>query len=88
MRPIFLKRWPSAIAVISIVPGSSPKQFRWNERQYIVERAWGPERIETGWWREADVRRDYYLVQTHSGERFWLFRNLADESWHLHGVFG
>jgi protein ImuB len=86
-RPAILKQRPPAIAVISIVPGGSPKQFRWNERQYMVERCWGPERIETGWWRGPDVRRDYYLVETAAGERFWMFRDLVEDSWHLHGVF-
>ena len=46
---------------------------------------WGPERIETGWWRGASVRRDYYRVQTEESLRFWLFRNLADDRWYLHG---
>jgi protein ImuB len=52
-----------------------------------VSHVWGPERIETGWWRGADIRRDYFLVETTAGERFWLFRSLADNTWFLHGVF-
>jgi len=86
-RPAFLKRQPPMIAVISIAPEGAPRQFVWNERRYTVERSWGPERIETGWWREADVRRDYYLVETTTGERFWMFRDLRDQSWRLHGAF-
>jgi protein ImuB len=36
----------------------------------------GPERIESGWWdlAEADVRRDYYVVETDSGRRAWAYR--------------
>ncbi|HCJ30796.1 MAG TPA: DNA repair nucleotidyltransferase [Pseudomonas sp.] len=34
----------------------------------------GPERIESGWWDGSDVRRDYYRVETRSGQRGWAFR--------------
>jgi protein ImuB len=33
------------------------------------------------------VRRDYYLVETTAGRRFWLFRALEDGRWFLHGAF-
>lgn len=32
----------------------------------------GPERIESGWWDGADVRRDYYLVRTAPASRAGL----------------
>jgi protein ImuB len=49
----------------------------------------GPERIESGWWDGAAVRRDYYLAQAASGARFWVYRELeAPEGWFLHGLFG
>ncbi|SRR5690625_3061394 len=34
----------------------------------------GPERIESGWWDGRDIRRDYYVVETRSGQRGWAFR--------------
>lgn len=38
----------------------------------------GPaERIESGWWDGADVRRDYYRIETRDGLRGWAFRDLA-----------
>ena len=43
--------------------------------------------VETGWWRGADVRRDYYMAETTDGERFWLFRDLAAGGWFVHGSF-
>ncbi|WP_312407964.1 Y-family DNA polymerase [Pseudomonas rhodesiae] len=48
----------------------------------------GPERIESGWWDGADIRRDYYLVQTRTGQRGWAFRNVgqSDGLW-LQGWF-
>lgn len=86
-RPAELKAEPVAVAVLSVYPGGSPRRIAWGDRDFRVERAWGPERIETGWWRGADMRRDYYVVETAGGERFWVFRDLANGSWFLHGVF-
>ena len=56
-----------------------------SERFYT--QTWGPERIETGWWRGRPASRDYYRVETSAGRRFWIFRRLHDDRWFLHGVF-
>jgi len=42
-----------------------------------VVKAHGPERIETAWWRGPTVRRDYYVVETVAGGRYWIFRRLG-----------
>lgn len=42
-----------------------------------VVKAHGPERIETAWWRGPTVRRDYYIVETVAGGRYWIFRRLG-----------
>jgi protein ImuB len=55
--------------------------------EYRVTSSCGPERIETGWWRGQDVRRDYYAVATQAGSRFWIFRRREDSRWFLHGCF-
>jgi protein ImuB len=34
----------------------------------------GPERLESGWWDDAGVRRDYYVVDTGDGQRAWVYR--------------
>ncbi|NTV09670.1 MAG: DNA polymerase Y family protein, partial [Zoogloea sp.] len=48
----------------------------------------GPERIESGWWDGAEVRRDYYVARDAEGALLWVFRPLdAPENWHLHGYF-
>lgn len=86
-RPPSLKHHPPTIGVAALFPGGSPRGFRWDGREYGVAHSWGPERVETGWWRGRDVRRDYYIVETAAGERFWIYRNLADGTWFLHGVF-
>jgi len=38
----------------------------------------GPERIESGWWDGGDVRRDYYLIETRSGQRGWAYRSVGE----------
>ncbi|MCQ2996345.1 DNA polymerase Y family protein [Pseudomonas syringae] len=48
----------------------------------------GPERIESGWWDGGDVRRDYFLVETRSGQRGWAYRPVgAQGDLLLHGWF-
>ncbi|MCQ4295037.1 DNA polymerase Y family protein [Pseudomonas stutzeri] len=45
-------------------------------------------RIESGWWDGGDIRRDYYLVETRTGQRGWAFRRLDSEGpLLLHGWF-
>jgi protein ImuB len=50
----------------------------------------GPERLESGWWDEGDVRRDYYVVETARGQRGWAFRpaGVREGGWMLQGWFG
>ena len=38
----------------------------------------GPERIESGWWDGGDVRRDYYLIETRSGQRAWAYQTVGE----------
>ena len=52
-----------------------------------VIRSWGPERIETGWWRGLSVCRDYWRVETESSQHFWVYRDLRSGQWFLHGEF-
>jgi protein ImuB len=49
----------------------------------------GPERIETGWWDQREIARDYYVALDASGVRLWVFRDcVGDRGWFLQGVFG
>lgn len=56
--------------------------------EHGVQILMGPERIESGWWDGADVRRDYYLVQTRAGQQGWAYRTVGqgDGLW-LQGWF-
>ena len=45
----------------------------------------GPERIQTGWWRESRCR-DYYVARHQNGASCWVFVD-AEQRWYLHGYF-
>ena len=53
-----------------------------------LELSSGPERIESGWWDERDVGRDYYTAVSAQGQRLWVYKDLESRDWHLHGLFG
>jgi protein ImuB len=92
-RPLPLE--PLRAGMIAVVPDGPPVRFRLGGVVHTVAAAHGPERIETAWWRGPTVRRDYYVVETESGARFWLFRRLGSRAargarstnWYVHGVF-
>jgi protein ImuB len=49
----------------------------------------GPERIESGWWDQADAERDYYVARDKRGSLVWIYHESAEpRRWFLHGVFG
>lgn len=45
------------------------------------------ERIESGWWDENDVRRDYHRVLDQQGRWVWAFRNRQTGQWFIHGYW-
>jgi protein ImuB len=75
------------VKLVSIVPDGPPISLWIDDQEERIAHRWGPERIETGWWRGRSARRDYYRVETQSGRRLWLFRRLTDGRWFLHGKF-
>jgi protein ImuB len=86
-RPLSLFSSPRALEVMSVAPDGPPVWFGLaGEKHEVVGQA-GPERIEAGWWRGKTVRRDYWRVVTASGQRFWVFRQLENGRWFLHGEF-
>jgi protein ImuB len=80
-----LEPQPIPLAALAVTPEGPPARFRLRGRQHEIVGSWGPERIQTGWWRGEHIRRDYYRVETAGGQRFWLFR--SRDRWFLHGVF-
>jgi len=98
-RPSRLFVRPEALhGVVALLPDHPPRRFRWRGQAYRVVAGDGPERIHGEWWRRAGelwAVRDYFKVETDSGERFWIFRRgdgvedgTGDLSWYMHGVFG
>ena len=52
----------------------------------------GPERLESGWWDEAGIARDYFVARDDEGVCLWVYRDRRDRggqaTWYLHGMFG
>lgn len=102
LRPWRLFARPTPVEVVSVAPDGPPQSFMVRSRQrplggsraatqarlLRIVRHWGPERIETAWWRGQLVRRDYYRVEIEDGRWFWLFRDLRNGRWFWHGSFG
>ncbi|MCX7962469.1 MAG: DNA polymerase Y family protein [Burkholderiales bacterium] len=44
----------------------------------------GPERIESGWWDGAEIRRDYFVARARDS-LLWIYRDA--QGWRLHGLF-
>lgn len=48
----------------------------------------GPERIETGWWDDRHVERDYFVASNPAHSLLWIYKELhAGGKWYLHGYF-
>jgi protein ImuB len=85
IRPVLLELTPLPLEVLTTTRDGIPLRFRVHRELYERNRVWGPERIQTGWWRHKYIRRDYYRIETTTGNRFWLF--CSKRRWYLHGVF-
>lgn len=73
-RPVWLLQEPVLLA-----PRAAPAGD-WRVEQ-------GPERIESGWWDDAGIARDYYVARHVHGARLWVFQERRSGGWYLHGVF-
>lgn len=96
-RPGRLLSPPEPIETLALMPDHPPMAFTWRGVRRLVKRADGPERIHGEWWRrdrERAAARDYYAVEDHEGERFWLYRSwegspdIGPIRWFIHGLFG
>jgi protein ImuB len=49
----------------------------------------GPERIESGWWDDLRIARDYFVAQDQQAVRYWIYRerDIEQARWFLHGLF-
>ena len=72
----------------------SPKRLRTHQDQPQLEGPLrllqGPYRVESGWWDDNPVLRDYFVATDQSNRRYWIYRERdgLDAHWFLHGLFG
>lgn len=69
-------------------PGQQPSWLL-NTPTPLIEKtriAYGPERIQTGWWDDYPVKRDYFIAVNNCGQRLWVFRDQGSR-WFVHGYF-
>lgn len=57
---------------------------RWLGRFGAVETVHGPGRVTSGWWDEG-IERDYFYLETKTGEVLWTFHDRIRRAWFLHG---
>ena len=82
-RPMRLLRTPELLLVQQMSAAGLPSLVN----QTLVMRIHGPERIETGWWRGADIKRDYYRLELANGATLWVFIDRTQQQWFLQGLF-
>jgi protein ImuB len=74
-RPLFLLEHPQPLA--------QWPSFDWRRARLSL-----PERIESGWWDDADATRDYYRIDQQDGPRLWVFRDRqSPQDWFVQGVY-
>jgi len=82
---------PACRRPLWILPAPRPLTVRngWPCRGGPLRLTGEVERIESGWWDEAGIARDYFSATDLRGIRLWVFRErAAPHGWFLHGVFG
>ena len=82
-RPLRLLRVPRSLCIEQYSRDGLPTRI---ERSSVV-RVSGPERIEAGWWRGVDAKRDYYRLDLSNGASLWAFCDRISGCWFLHGLF-
>lgn len=86
-RPLRLLPAPECIEAVSVVPDGPPLRMTWQGQSHRITTCRGPERIEAGWWRSDDIRRDYYRVEWENGTQVWIYRDRKSGHWYLHGFY-
>ena len=86
-RPLWLLPTPRPLRAELDAQGR-PLRLHDGDRTLQVAACWGPEQIETGWWRGPSVRRTYYRIQSRQGDTYWIYQDQTNQQWALQGVFG
>ena len=59
--------------------------LRLSEGWEVIRSARGPERLSGDWWRPTPFDRAYWVVDF--GSVAWLFLDLSDGRWFVHGWY-
>lgn len=90
---------PERISAVALLPDRPPARIEWRGATYKILSGRGPERIAPEWWnnlatpsthRDSSSRnatRDYFTLQDHTGRWLWVYRNLHDLQWWIHGIW-
>jgi protein ImuB len=77
-RPLWILRSPKSLVEMEGYP-------QYNGALTLLA---GPERIDTGWWDNKPVARDYFVAINLQQEVCWIFRDYRQgKRWYLHGFF-
>ena len=82
VQPRMVRRVFQEPALLPAVPKTEPG--RWLGTHGAVAQMFGPHRLDGGWWRRR-VTRDYYFVETKTGELLWIYYDTPKRCWKLHG---
>lgn len=86
-RPMRLIHPTKPIAIEHFDANGLPSHIFFQNKSHAVQRAIGPERMDSGWWNGATQQRDYYRIELQSGAWLWIYRNRRDQQWAIHGEF-
>lgn len=87
--PLWLLPEPQALNTLACGAQHQEAPFYQGRLQLLL----GPHRIESGWWDNTPVTRDYYLASSERAGLLWVFRDRhpsldGHSHWYLHGLFG
>lgn len=82
-RPSLIEPRPSPVEVRT--EGERPALVRLSEGWEAVRSARGPERLSGDWWRPDPFDRAYWVVDV--GAFAWLYLDLSDGRWFVHGWY-
>lgn len=78
-RPLWMLQKPCALSTAKNLPVC----------EGVLQLVNGPERLETGWWDEEGIARDYFVARNPRGVYLWIYKDRAQRGeWYLEGVFG
>ncbi|NNM86440.1 MAG: DNA polymerase Y family protein [Phycisphaerales bacterium] len=87
-RPACLLPQPEAIVSPSASADHKPAAWCWRQSHHADMSRFGPETVSNEWWRSGQLRhRNYFSVQTHTGQWLWMFEQPESHNWFVHGLW-